>query len=569
MGLTLRPYQKAALEALFQAVKTRGNVLLQAATGAGKTILVSSLIKFCLERWNMRIAFIAHREQLVRQAYDKLMKVWPEGRAVTGIASAGVDRAVEMNLPVVIGSVGTVASRVESMASPLHMLIVDEAHHINPAAPKSQYMALIEALRERYPRLRVVGVTATPFRLNHGYIYGDRCRKNKPNLFERLDYSIGIDELTEAGFLAPARFFAKKAPKALDSVSLGADGDFNVNALAGVMSDAVIVGQAVEAVKRYAPGRKRILVFGVTTEHADILAGAFRNEGFKAKAVHTKIDAAERQSALADFEAGKLQVLTSVGVLTEGFDCPPTDCIVLCRPTMSPALYVQMVGRGLRTAEGKTDCIVLDLAGNYERHGEPGSPRVVWRGHEERAVTGLKCPSCGFINPRTAETCESCGEPLPRPEAAEPVPCPWCGSGNPPTALKCRACGAVLYEESFKAPELEEVGRFRTQVCTVAGAPSVNTGYRSRRGSRMIRVSLLCRTDGSLFAFPVNVYWDVEGQSSEWGKTRFQRDWMLLADSPPPVTLAEAGERIGELSFTPKVLVEKNGEFYNVKRWVK
>ena len=356
--MDLRPYQREALSNILDAIRRERFILLQAATGAGKTILFSALIRHCMESYDMRIGVIAHREVLIRQAYDKLLKVWPEGAPYTGLACRSADKRVDVEARVVIGSPQTLAGRLNEMP-PLHLLILDECHRVPPRNEKSQYRTLIERLTGYYPQLRVVGFTATPYRLGHGMIYGARCRPGKKNWWDALHYQIRISALQEQGYLVALR--AKEAENIdgdLESVRTD-KGEYNTADLARLMEKEVHVGSAVNAYRRYGEGRKHVVVFAVTIGHAEKLAGAFTAAGFPSGCVHSEMPQADRRRVLADFESGLLEVVCNVGVLTEGWDCTAVDCMLMCRPTLSPALYVQMIGRGLRPHPGKKDCLVL------------------------------------------------------------------------------------------------------------------------------------------------------------------------------------------------------------------
>ena len=153
-------------------------------------------------------------------------------------------------------------------------------------------------------------------------------------------------------------------------------GEYNTADLARLMEKDVHVGSAVNAYRRYGEGRKHVVVFAVTISHAEKLAGAFTAAGFPSGCVHSEMPQADRRRVLADFESGLLEVVCNVGVLTEGWDCTAVDCMLMCRPTLSPALYVQMIGRGLRPHPGKKDCLVLDMSGNCRRHGDPDDPHI-------------------------------------------------------------------------------------------------------------------------------------------------------------------------------------------------
>jgi len=564
--VSLRPYQQDALDAVLAAVRTQRSVLLQAATGAGKTILFSALIRHCMERYKMRIGILAHREQLVRQAYDKLLKVWPEGVLSVGIACASASKDVDVEKPVVIGSPQTLSRRTGDMPA-IHMLIVDECHRLPPANTRSQYGELISGLRQWYPEMRLVGVTATPFRLGHGYIYGDRCRNPKENWFEDLAYSIGTPELQEQGYLVPLKIWIAEDP---DLSGVRTDkGEFNLNELGDAMSRAVHVHSAVQALAKYAPERRHVVVFACTIEHAEVLAGAFKAAGYRAEAVHSRMHHDERLARLAAFDAGELDVVVNVGVLTEGWDCTCVDCMLMCRPTKSAALYVQMVGRGLRTHPGKADCVMLDLSGNWAEHGDPADPRVTWGRHKAEPRKGRKCPQCDYVNKQGAMVCENCGYEWPEPETFE---CPRCRAENPLRAVACRNCGFIFNEASdvsMKQVDLWQDETPQGPMPVEVLSSSVDADFVSRKGNAMVCIVMNCSENRGSLPFQVREFLDVEGRAGPWGQLKAQRVWMRLADTVPPATLAEAKERAGELRVPERIMVrkDKTGRYWNVARW--
>ena len=566
-GITLRPYQQDALNAVLDAFQRQRSVLLEAACGAGKTILFSSIIRHFAEKYPaMRSVILAHREQLVKQARDKLLKVWPEGEDKVGMACKSACSTVELEKPVVIASPQTLAARIGSMP-PVQLAIVDEVHRLPPADRKSQYGGLMEALRGYYPEMRLLGVTATPYRLNHGYIYGDKCRHPEQNWFSDLSYKVGIYDLQAQGFLVPLKLYIADEPD-LSDVGTSSTGDWNIDELAEAMSKSVHVNSAVEAVQRYASDRKHIVVFGVTIEHAEVLRDVFREAGYSTVAVHSKMPKAERDAALYAFDRGDVQVVCNVGVLTEGWDCTSVDCMVMCRPTKSAALYCQMAGRGLRLHEGKTDCLMLDLSGNYAEHGRPEEPRVKMGRESGEGDGSWECPDCHFVNEPKDKVCASCGYERPEPEP-EMRDCPHCRFPFPANKLVCPHCGQVRSQR--KAVELHEVKRdidLLPKLVEIAFEPVVNADFVSRKGNAMIEIRLLVSEGGGL-PFQVNDYLDFDGTAGEWSRCRAHQKWMRLASTNPPRTLSEAKERISELNFPPRVLIkrDKTGRYWNVAGW--
>ena len=543
--MQLRPYQTEALTSVLSAMRDERFILLQAATGAGKTILFSELIRRCMMEYSMRIGVVAHREVLVRQARDKLLKVWPEGAGSIGMACASAEKQVDVEAPVVIGSPQTLVSRLGVMP-PLHLLIVDECHRVPPRNEKSQYRELIERLTGYYPQLRVLGVTATPYRLGHGMIYGDLCRPGAKNWWERLHCSIGISALQEQGFLVPLR--AKEAED-IDAELEGVrtdKGEFNMADLSGLMERDIHVGSAVTAWEQYGEGRRHVVAFAVTISHAEKLAAAFRARGIEAGCVHSGMAAGDRRAALDAFERGETRVICNVGVLTEGWDCTAVDCMLLCRPTLSPALYVQMIGRGLRPHPGKEDCLVLDLSGNCRRHGDPAHPLVdIPSGRRDRKKKEDRmktCARCTGLCPPDAAICPACGWTFPAPESSS------------------------VAEHAINAAVTMTDVRFGAHVAEVLQViPPV--AHISRAGNIMLKLTLLCALPGRA-PIMVHQFMDIEGMGSPYGQSRARILWRRLAGTEPPETVTEARERAGELEIPDYVELKQDGKYWKVTKWL-
>ena len=609
--LTLRPYQQEALDAIKTAFREQTNVLLQAATGAGKTILFSALIRDFMTQYPgvVRIMIAVHRQNLVQQAYDKLLRVWPEGESQIGIACHSLTSKSDFTKPVVIGTVQTIARQLDKMEfSSCNLLIIDEVHMLRPKAKTekevSQYEKLINRLRTFDPRARLLGVTATPYRLEWGYIYGDvKTQDPSRNWFPNLTYSIDITTLQAQGFLCPLDHWGEGYKLDLSSVATGSNGDYKENALSEEMSKSIHLESAVNAVRTYASDRKHIVVFGVTIEHARLLAKAFNRGGYKAVAVHSDCKQHMNTKRLELFENGSVNVLVNVGKLTEGWDCPQTDCVVLCRPTKSAALYVQMVGRGLRIAEGKDKCLMLDLAGCLAEHGFPEAPEIKnklpdktnWLECPECGKENLvdatectkcgylfafvRCPQCGVENKVDAEKCKACGWVLPK----APVPvaeeeeekeesqyaCPYCGAMVKPTAIRCWKCHSPLQlisgNVTLQKIELD-AHRLGRQRAKLVGTPNINFHFRSKKGNTMMRVTLACLIGDDDLPTPVSDYLDIEGNGSEYGKARARTKWHQLTGRPyVPSTLDAAESMRADLRFPEYVTVElKNGQYWNV-----
>jgi DNA repair protein RadD len=256
---------------------------------------------------------------------------------------------------------------------------------------------------------------------------------------------------------------------------------------------------------------------------------------------------AHRDMILKMFEEGHLQVLCNVGVLTEGWDSPAVDCIVMCRPTKSVGLYVQMVGRGLRPHPDKEDVLILDLSNNCIVHGDPDSPSVqIAKRRPVDQVTPTKiCHKCLEINPLAATVCIACGEPFP-------------------VAEKEQVDDAVdMVNVRFKVQP-------KPQPFVLLIAEHRIEDFTSKKGNRMVRLSLTCQThEFALTKQWVNVFFDFEGNASQWSQRKSQTLWGKLVGTNPPESIEEAMYRSGELemSLPRKIEVVQNGRWLNVHSW--
>jgi DNA repair protein RadD len=536
--VTLRPYQEDMIRTTMEAIPSDQFILIMAATGSGKTIFFSELCKRLLENWpNIRIGILAHRGILVEQARDKLLGVW--SGAQIGIACASVESKKDTESPITIGTIQTLIKQTNTTA-PFDLIIIDEAHRLRPKNKKSQYQEFLKIMMRFNPAVRVLGVTATPFQLGHGYCYGTVCRPDNENWFTSLNYRIGISDLQRQGYLCEYR--AKEAKNISSDLSkVKVSGDFAIGELGEVMSRKEHVGSAVSAVEKYAAGRRRVVVFCVTIDHATRVVEAFREAGHIAAAVHSDMPMKQRDMTLAEFEAGRIRVLCNVGVLTEGWDSPAVDCIVMCRPTKSAALYVQMVGRGLRPHPDKDDVLILDLANNCREHGDPDKPRIPIPGRAGKADAILKvCPKCFELIPVGAKECRECGYAYP-----------------------------VEVVQQNGSVEMANVAWCKTPAPTVVSVvEAAFNEYVSKAGNRMMRLGLTCQADHSINPIWCNEFLDFDG-NNEWAMGKARRLWASLVGTDPPASVDEAVERHGEMlmSVPARIEVAMKNKWWNVSRW--
>ena len=405
----LRDYQERAVTGVYQWMAShQGNPCIVAPTGSGKSWIIAALCEDVLHRWpdTRRILVLSHVKELLQQDAEKIVKAWPE--APLGIYSAGLNsRQIER---ITVAGIQSVYKRADALR-PVDVVIVDEAHLINTQAVGMYRRLLDDLIDDDGHGPRVIGLTATPYRLGQGMITeGDEA------LFAGLVEPVTITELVDRGFLSPLRSKLTETELNVNDVHTRG-GEFIESELARAVDDQELnTGIAGEIVKR-AEGRRSWLVFCTGIAHAEHMRDALRAEGVIAEVVTGKTPKDERAQILDAYKRGEITALTNANVLTTGFDAPETDLIAFCRPTMSPGLYVQMAGRGMRPAEGKTDCLVLDFAGNVQRHGPitDVNPR---RESNGKPVT-KKCPDCGEIISAGSRKCPVCGHVFPEPEHKE------------------------------------------------------------------------------------------------------------------------------------------------------
>ena len=392
--MKLRPIQTQALDSIIESFKAGGTYhLVNAPVSFGKTILASALMHTSSTKYGAKCLFLAHLRELVVQTVDKFKEVAP------GLSCGVFMGTTKEEADILVGTRQTVEKNLDVMGA-FNLVIVDECHLWNKS-----YQRIVDHLLTLNPRLRVLGVTGTPFN-GKGWIYGDGKRWPEPCFSTTIDQMIGL------GYLSPFRY------KVADSTDLRADltqveianGDFKEKQLGELMAEDRHIGSVSEAIKEHCEGRKRIMVFAVTIDHAEILASHLGCE-----CVHSKLKKDIWRKRVDDFKAGRVRILVNVSQLSVGFDCPEVDALIQARPTCSTALSVQICGRSLRICEGKKDALIIDLCGNYARNGLPNNPRVYPEAKDEREAKEAEA---------RAQVCHECLEVVEGPDLI----CPFCGA---------------------------------------------------------------------------------------------------------------------------------------------
>ena len=397
--MILRPRQKVFVERCLSALEKHDNTLGVAPTGAGKTIMLSGVAGRWIQGTQAKVCVLAHRDELTEQNASKFNRVNP------GIETSVFDaKGKSWEGQTTFAMVQTLSRQSNLAQMPaLDLLVIDEAHHA--AAPS--YRAIIEQAQKLNPRLKLFGVTATPNR-------GDG--KGLRPVFSNVADQISLAELIQSGHLVPPRTFVVDVgtQAALAEVKRSAD-DFDMHEVDAIMNRTVITEAVVKHWQTHA-GKRKTVVFCSTVDHATNVASAFRQANVNSVVVHGALTKAERESALALFATGEAQVIVNVSVLTEGYDHPPIDCVVLLRPSSYKSTLIQMIGRGLRTVDpeeypgvSKSDCIVLDFGTSTLMHGSLEQEAKL-DGHQEAGNAPTKtCPDCDAEVPLSSMECALCG----------------------------------------------------------------------------------------------------------------------------------------------------------------
>lgn len=412
--IELRDYQRKALNDLYSWFgEHRGNPCIEAPTGSGKSYLIAAFCKENIEaNPGIRIVMATHTKELIAQDAGALLDIWPE--APVGIYSAGL-RKKEKDSPITVGGIQSMYRHASEFGH-VDVLLVDEAHMI-PVEGTGMYLTFIKGLKEANPELTVIGLTATPYRLKHGMI------TDKPAIFDApLIRTIGIRELQQRGTLAPLRSKATKEEllKLTEHARIQG-GDYVEKDLQEAIDRDLTTRAVVDETLRRAGGRRHILFFCCGIDHAEHVRDILREKGETAETVSSRCSAEERDRIINAFKWGDIRFLTNTAILTTGFDYPEIDCIVMMRPTLSPGLYMQEVGRGLRPKTESTDCLVLDFAGNIRMHGPVADVRPPEsRRAKRKAVAPSKiCPQCDEIVALQSRVCPCCGYEWPKRDGRE------------------------------------------------------------------------------------------------------------------------------------------------------
>lgn len=401
-----RPYQIDALEALDLHMRTKeNNPCVVIPTGGGKSILMA----WAIQQWKrdyppFRAIVLAHRKELVQQNAGELASLLPGGDI--GIYSAGLGKR-SIDCSVTFASIDSVYNKWGEFP-PFDVIIIDEAHRI-PARGEGKYRQFISGCRKFSKNMRVIGFTATPFRMGCGPI----CHKD--HILQEICYEANVGDLIAQGFLCKLRSKVGDVRADLSEVKRNHGGDYQERSLAKAVDTPGLVQAAIQSAMRIitTEERRSVVFFCVDVKHCLAVSLELRKYGIHAPCVTGNTPATERDRIANDFKEGRIRAICNVNVYTEGFNAKRVDCIVLLRPTLSPGLFLQMVGRGLRLHESKQNCLVLDYARCIDTHGPIDCM-------DAGAAKLADCGNCGDVFSRAVRVCPNCGWEIP-PQEVERV----------------------------------------------------------------------------------------------------------------------------------------------------
>ncbi|WP_036190636.1 DEAD/DEAH box helicase [Marinobacter lipolyticus] len=457
----LRPYQQEAVDATLDHFRRSDeSAVIVLPTGAGKSLVIAELARLA----RRKILVLTHVKELVEQNHAKYQSYGLTG----GIFSAGLKRK-ENRHQVTFASVQSVSANLDQFRDEYSLVIIDECHRVS-GEETSQYQRIIELLRQQNDSLKVLGLTATPYRLAMGWIYRYHYRGfvrgdlDKP--FQHCIYELPLSYMINRGYLTrPELVNAAVAQYDFSALSQDRFGEYAEKDVNQLLSKHKRVTRAItEQVMELATERKGVMIFAATVDHAREITGYLPKH--QTALVTGATEWKDRDLLIQRFKQRQLKYLVNVSVLTTGFDAPHVDLIAILRPTQSVSLYQQIVGRGLRLDEGKQDCLVIDYAGNSVNlhHPEVGEAKP----NPDSEPVQVFCPGCGFANIFWGKTdddgrviehygrrCQGLLEPA---EEAEPGPpqqcdyrfrfkeCPHCGGENDIAARNCQQCRKAIID---------------------------------------------------------------------------------------------------------------------------
>jgi len=508
--ITLRDYQQEAIDAIFKFFrsKKKGNPLVQAPTGSGKSVIISGFCKAVIDKWpDQKILIISHVKEILEQNHKTIEKHL--GKKV-GLYSAGLKSKTLHNITV--AGIQSIYNKPEIFEK-FNIIIVDEAHTI-PHIKNGMYHKFFNQVKKR-----VIGFTATPYRMGTGHL-----TRGEGAFFSKIVYDIPIKKLQKDGYLCEVT--AKGTHNKLDPKGIKKQaGDYVLKELSIVFDRPLITRDIIRELLKYKTSRKKWLLFAIDIEHAENITNELKIHGVSAACVHSKMNG-NRDKTIYGFKGDEFQALVSVAVLTTGFDFSDIDLIGLLRPTESPGLHVQIIGRGLRPSPNKKNCLILDFAGNLKRLGPIDDPVVKVKGSGTGEAIMKECERCYELVYAAVRIC----------------PC-------------CKQEFKFKHKLSSKTDDREVLTPE-----TVYDVDSIDYQYHiGKKKIPMLTVTYLC----GIKTFKDYVCLEHTGYARE----QAEKWWKKRSDIEPPGTVQEAMNLVDNLKKSTKILVKESKPYPKILKY--
>ncbi|MFA0088050.1 DEAD/DEAH box helicase [Vibrio sp. 10N.261.51.F12] len=567
---TLRPYQADSVKAVIHYFRKNDTpAVIVLPTGAGKSLVIAELARLA----RGRVLVLAHVKELVEQNHAKY-----EDYGLSGsIFSAGLGRK-ETSEQVVFASVQSVVRNLHHFANQFSLLVIDECHRV-PEVKTSSYQKVISHLSEVNPGIKILGLTATPYRLGVGWIYQYHTkglvRSDEPRFFKDCIFELPIQYLLDEGFLTPAKLIdAPVLSYDFSQLKPSSMGKYKESELDLVIEQSKrATPQIIEQIIRYSADKQGIMIFAATVRHAQEILALLPADS--SQIVIGDTPTPDRDSIINDFKEKRIKYLVNVSVLTTGFDAPHVDLIAILRPTESVGLYQQIVGRGLRLSEGKTECLVLDYAGNtYDLYQpEIGNPKP----DSDSEIITIPCPACGFNNNFWGKLDSNgfllehfgrkCQGYFTDEDTKEREHCNYrfrakycneCGADNDIAARICHECDATLVDPDKK---LKEALNLKDALVFECIDMSLSV-HKDNKGKSSLRVNYIGENEAQ-----VSEFWSLTTKKQKEGfLARFVRphlaDKHREFDATSPTKVVNNQHRFRLPAF---VIARKSGRFWKLR----
>lgn len=524
--MILRPYQMQCIHAIYDYFShSQGNPLVVVPTGGGKSVIIAKLCQGIIDQYpDQRILILSHVKELISQNTSKIVSVWPD--APIGVYCASLKKK-QAGRPITIASIQSVHKHADKIGYK-SLIFIDECHLVS-ANDEGMYRSLIRDMRRINPYLKVIGFSATPFRTTSGYLH-----QSNNALFTDIAIEIPIMRLVNDGYLS--RLIGKPSIIQADVSKIRlTGGDFNSKQSEDIFKNKDFTNAAIKEMINLAKDRKHWLIFCPGINPAIEMRDHLRAAGVSCETVNSKTPTKERDRLIADYQLGKFQCMTGANIFTTGFDYPDIDFIGMFRPTMSPGLYIQMLGRGMRISSNKQNCLVLDYVGNIERHGP---------------VT--------HILPPTRQRSKS-------PDKFRPTCkiCKICRTANSLDAEECEDCGYIFYNErEFRHDPIAANAELMVDALDNNVLKVLNVKYSIHKKKGRPN-SLLVEYKTNINKIPQWLCFEHQG----WARKKAEMWWKVHSKEQCPLTTLGAFLASKSLPAPKEITIKKKGEYYEITEY--